>query len=257
MSNHAAYEDLGRGYRGQRQADPRLQAHVQSAVFGGEQPLAVSGGAGLRVLNVGAGTGSYEPSAAGVVALEPAWRMLEQRKRRGNAVRGVAEALPFPSNSFDVVMGVLTLHHWKDLSRGLSECLRVASRRVVLLTWDPSDRGFWLTQDYFPKVLELDHSIFPTMQALRADLPETEVTHLPIPWDCIDGFLCAYWRRPEAYLIPEVRSSMSSLMRIGPLSRGLERLADDLRSGVWRDRHGGVLEQDSLDLGYRLLTAAI
>lgn len=238
------YEVLGQGYAGQRRPDPRLAAAIGAAV-----------GSTGSVLNVGAGTGSYEPAGAGVVALEPSRRMLGQRTRRDNAVEGVVEALPFPDDAFDVVLGVLTLHHWTDIARGLEECRRVARERVVLLTWDPEDPGFWLTQDYFPVVLELDRSIFPTMAELGESLPGARVERLPLPADCVDGFLCAYWRRPEAYLIPEVRRSMSTLMRIGPLEPGVERLRVDLESGAWRRRHGHLLDLEELELGYRLVTA--
>ncbi len=238
------YEVLGRGYAGQRRPDPRLAAAIEAAV-----------GPTRSVLNVGAGTGSYEPAGAGVVALEPARRMLGQRQRRDNAVEGVVEALPFPDDAFDLVLGVLTLHHWSDLKRGLGECRRVARERVVLLTWDPEDPGFWLTQDYFPAVLELDRSIFPTMAQLGESLRGAQVERLPLPADCADGFLCVYWQRPEAYLDPAVRRSMSTLMRIGPLGQGVERLRSDLESGAWHRRHGHLLELDELELGYRLVIA--
>ncbi|MHC4378247.1 MAG: class I SAM-dependent methyltransferase [Planctomycetota bacterium] len=170
-------------------------------------------------------------------------------------MEGVVEALPFPDDTFDVVLGVLTLHHWSDIARGLEECRRVARERVVLLTWDPEDPGFWLTQDYFPAVLELDRSIFPTMTELAEVLPGAREERLPLPADCIDGFLCAYWRRPEAYLIPQVRRSMSTLMRIGPLEPGLERLRADLERGAWLRRNGHLLDLEEFELGYRLVTA--
>lgn len=240
------YDVLGRGYAGRRRPDPRLAAAIRTAV-----------GPTQSVLNVGAGTGSYEPGGAGVVALEPARRMLDQRSRRDNAVEGIVESLPFPADAFDVVLGVLTLHHWRDLAQGLRECQRVARERVVLLTWDPADPGFWLSQDYFPAVLELDRRIFPTMPELAAHLPGARVEPLPLPADCIDGFLCAFWRRPEAYLDPEVRRSMSTLMRIGPLDEGVERLRADLKGGVWHQRNGHLLELEELELGYRLVTAPI
>lgn len=242
----ATYEVLGRGYAGQRHPDPRLAAAIESAI-----------GATGSVLNVGAGTGSYEPGGPGVVALEPSRRMLDQRPRRDNAVEGVAEALPFPSDAFDVVLGVLTLHHWRDLKRGLRECWRVARERVVLVTWDPADDGFWLTREYFPAVLELDRQIFPSMGRLASCLPGAEVRRLPVPGDCIDGFLCAHWRRPEAYLDPDVRRSMSTLMRVGPLDEGIRRLRADLGSGEWHRRNHRLMELQELDLGYRLVSAEV
>jgi len=75
-----------------------------------------------------------------------------------------------------------------------------------------------------------------------------------LTWDCIDGFLGAYWARPAAYLDPAVRAGMSSFARPG-MEAGLARLSADLASGVWHARNGHLLEEDALDLGYRLVVA--
>jgi hypothetical protein len=79
-------------------------------------------------------------------------------------------------------------------------------------------------------------------------------TPLPIPRDCVDGFLGAYWARPAAYLDAAVRTGMSSFARVRA-ERGLERLSDDLGSGVWQKRYGHLLDAEALDLGYRIITA--
>lgn len=83
------------------------------------------------------------------------------------------------------------------------------------------------------------------------------VTPVPVPHDCIDGFLGAFWRRPEAYLDPVVRAGISGfgLASPGELSRGLARLEADLESGVWSHRHQELLAMESADLGYRLVVA--
>ena len=102
-------------------------------------------GEARSILNVGAGTGSYEPADRSVVAVEPSAVMLAQRARdAAPATRARAEALPFADRRFDAVMAVLTLHHWADKAAGLRECARVARHRVVLLTWDPDLNAFWL-----------------------------------------------------------------------------------------------------------------
>ena len=36
---------------------------------------------------------------------------------------------------------------------------------------------------------------------------------------------------------------------------GLRRLAEDIESGAWEDRHRNLLDLDELDLGYRLIVA--
>jgi uncharacterized protein YjiS (DUF1127 family) len=81
-----------------------------------------------------------------------------------------------------------------------------------------------------------------------------EVRVVPVPHDCRDGFLCAFWRRPEAYLDPVVRAGMSNLAQLGaPVERAVAALRRDLRSGAWHERNRDLLELDELDLGYRLL----
>jgi hypothetical protein len=84
-------------------------------------------------------------------------------------------------------------------------------------------------------------------------LGPVEVSAVPIPHDCTDGFLAAYWRRPAAYLDPRVRAAMSSFWALGDVSEALARLKDDLDSGAWAERHGGLLDLDALDCGYRLV----
>jgi len=152
-------------------------------------------------VNVGAGAGSYEPSDRSVVAVEPAMTMIRQR-RPGSApvVQASATELPFRDDGFAVALAILTVHHWPDQARGLDEMARVARRRVVVVTWDPSTSGFWLVDDYFPEIVEIDRPLFPSIEDFRKVLGRVEVHPLPIPHDCVDGFLGAYWRRPHAYL---------------------------------------------------------
>lgn len=241
----ALYDEIGRSYAARRRADPRLAASIWNAL-----------GAARTVLNVGAGTGSYEPSDRDVVAVDPSAVMLRQRATgAAPAVQGRSEALPFAGDAFDAVLAVLTMHHWDDVRCGLAECARVAGDRVVLLTWDPASDGFWLVQDYFPDLLAVDRTMFPTMSSLADVLGEIVVTALPIPADCVDGFLGAFWRRPTAYLDPVVRSGMSSFSRVSDVDARLARLHDDVESGAWRARHGALLERDALDIGYRLVVA--
>jgi len=147
---------------------------------------------------------------------------------------------------------VLTIHHWSDWRAGLRELRRIARQRIVLLTFDIDASEFWLTRDYFPALAELDRKIMPPLGALADELGAFEATFVPIPHDCIDGFLGAYWRRPDVYLDPLARQSMSSFANIDA-GDGLRRLAADLDSGAWRTRNAALLEADALDVGYRLL----
>lgn len=237
----AQYDVLGEGYALRRRADPRIASAIASAL-----------GNARTVVNVGAGTGSYEPTDRIVQAVEPSRVMIGQRPMHASpCVRASAESLPVADNSYDAAMAILTIHHWSDWRAGVREMRRVA-RRVVLLTFDAQASEFWLTRDYFPDLAVLDREIMPTLSDLSVELGGFNCAPLHIPHDCEDGFLGAYWRRPHVYLDPIARRSMSSFAKIHA-EDGLKRLALDLESGAWQERYADLLELESLDVGYRLL----
>jgi SAM-dependent methyltransferase len=211
------------------------------------------------VVNVGAGTGSYEPADREVTAVEPSQAMIEQRPPSAvPCVRAAAEALPFADGSFDAALAVMTVHHWDDLHRGLAELRRVARDRVVILTWDPEVAAeSWLTADYLPELRELDVFRFDSPARLAERLGGAEVTEVPIPADCRDGFIEAYWARPEAYLDPVVRQGMSGMRAMDPavVERAMAQLEADLAGGEWDRRHGHLRQRAQMELGYRLLLA--
>jgi SAM-dependent methyltransferase len=242
----ALYDRIGVGYSAHRRPDPRIEARIDAAL-----------GSARTVLNVGAGSGSYEPAARAVVAVEPSAEMVRQRPRgSAPAVRAAAEHLPFRDASFDAALAVLTLHHWRDWRAGLAQLRRVARERVVLLTWDPDGgAGFWLVREYFPEILEADRLTFPSLEELAAVLGPVDVQPVPIPADCSDGFLGAYWRRPAAYLDAGVRGAISGFARLEEPGPRLARLAADLADGTWASRHHALLSAAELDLGYRLVIA--
>lgn len=240
----AVYDSIGIGYAALRRPDPRIAAAIEDAL-----------GPAETVLNVGAGTGSYEPASRAVTAVEPSLEMIRQRAPgAAPAIQGVAEALPFADKSFDAAMAVLTVHHWQDKARGLEEMRRVARDRVVLLTFDAACHSAWLN-DYLPELVTLDEAQMPKMADYSAWLGEVEVRPVPVPHDCTDGFLHAYWRRPHAYLDPGIRAGSSSFHLIAGLDAGLARLEADLASGAWERRYGDVLAMDTYDAGYRLVIA--
>ncbi len=239
------YDRIGPCYPRYRRTDPRIAARIAGAL-----------GACRSVVNVGAGAGSYEPVDRLVVAVDPSDGMLHQRARgAARAVRAMAERLPFADGAFEASLAVLTIHHWVDQRQGLLELRRVARRAVVVLTWDPVHDGFWLVQDYFPEILAMDRAIFPSLGAIEAVLGPLEIQPLPIPADCLDGFLGAYWRRPAAYLDAGVRCAISCFARMNETVPGLERLAGDLAAGTWEDRHRDLSALAELDIGYRLVVA--
>jgi SAM-dependent methyltransferase len=169
-------------------------------------------------------------------------------------VQGFAEGLPFGDKSFDAVLGVLTVHHWKDQTRGLSECARVARFKVVFLTMDfDAFASFWLF-DYLPELL-VDRHIFPSIARYEKVLGPLETIAVPIPEDCRDGFLGAYWKRPRAYLDPLVRQGISTFSKIRNVDSQLARLESDIISGAWGQRYRTLMDLKALDLGYRILIA--
>jgi SAM-dependent methyltransferase len=168
-------------------------------------------------------------------------------------VQGCAESLPFRDNAFDAVLGVLTVHHWKDQAKGFSECARVARSKVVFLTNDfDICANFWLF-DYFPELLRADRHIFPNIARYENAIGPLETIIVPIPEDCRDGFLGAYWKRPSAYLDPTVREGISTFSKIGNVDPQLGRLESDIVSGAWEQRYRSLMDLKALDLGYRIL----
>ena len=244
-TSSASYDRIGLGYRRFRKPDPRIAARVMSALDDAR-----------TVVNVGAGTGSYEPTDRVVLAVEPSEEMVQQRPpNAAPCIRAAAERLPLFDQSFDAAMGILTIHHWSDPVAGLRELVRVA-RRVVLFAYEPAiHRKFWLWQEYFPAAASVsaasELSIEQVAEIIAADRVET----ILVPHDCSDGFGPAYWRRPGAYLEPDVRSCISGLARLPAkdLKPGLERLRHDLDAGTWQTRHHDLLNLDAIDAGLRLI----
>lgn len=239
---NALYDTIGLNYANLRQPDPRIARRVEAAL-----------GDARSVLNVGAGAGSYEPVDRQITAVEPSTEMIRQRAdSNATVIQGRAEDLPFDDKFFDASMAVLTVHHWSDQKRGVLEMRRVTRDKVVFLTYDPSFRGFWLA-DYFPALVTLDEGQMPQMANYKKWLGSVDVSAVPIPHDCTDGFLAGYWRRPAAYLDERVRAAMSSFWALGDVSAGLGKLEADLRSGAWERRYSGLLNLEELDCGYRLV----
>jgi SAM-dependent methyltransferase len=232
-----------------RRGDPHIAAAIERAL-----------GDARTVVNVGAGAGSYESAEREVTAVEPSPTMRAQRPEgAAPAIDARAEALPFEDASFDAATAILTVHHWDDPARGLRELRRVARGPVVVLTLDPDQfDAFWLVRDYLPEAAALDRDRCPSIEAIAAALGgHSAVERVPIPHDCRDGFMGAFWRRPELYLEPAVRPGISSFGELdGPvLERALAQLRNDLDSGAWRRRYGGLLSRDELDIGYRLVVS--
>jgi SAM-dependent methyltransferase len=247
-ASESVYDGIGGDYAGGRRTDPRIAAELSAAL-----------GDADTVLNVGAGTGSYEPGDRPVVAVDPSPVMLAQRPAdSAPCAQAAAEALPFGDGTFDAAMAVLTIHHWSDKPRGLAEMRRVARGPVVFFGGHNRklNTSWWL-HDYFPAVHRLVCGRTYPAERMAEVLGPVQTVPVPIPADCADGFEAAYWRRPEAILDPAIWRATSALSLIHACDRaaGMARLSADLASGRWHQRYGHLLALDELDVGYCIVVA--
>jgi RNA polymerase sigma factor (sigma-70 family) len=180
-----------------------------------------------------------------------------QTARVMGCAEGTVKALTHRGSSFDAAVAILTVHHWHDLDRGLAEMKRVA-RRQIIFTWDPEFRPeLWIVSDYVPAIGVMERARFTSLEHVIEVLDAHTVQPFEIPHDFTDGFQAAYWRRPEAYLDPEIRAASSTfaVLAAEEVEPGIERLRRDLASGEWTRRFRDLLDVASLDYGYRVITA--
>jgi SAM-dependent methyltransferase len=240
------YSTLAVDYANVRRPDPRIGTQLAAAL-----------GDARTVINVGAGTGSYEPTDRHVVAVEPAAEMRARRDPSlSPAIDARADALPFDDDSFDAGLAVLTVHHWPDLKAGLAELRRVARRRVVIMTADPAALGDLWAAEYSPEFHQIESRRYPSLERIAAALGgELESRVLTIPFDCTDGFTDSFYGRPEAMLEPAVRRAQSawSFVDDAAQARFVAKLSADLESGAWDERFGHLRTQPEFESSMRVL----
>ena len=243
------YDFSAARYARTRREDPAIAAAIRRAI----------GSAGTLV-NVGAGSGSYEPPDLEVLAVEPSQTLIEQRAfGSARTVQACAEALPLDDKSFDVGLAVNTVHHWTDLRRGLRELKRVCRRRIVIFLRDPSvGTPFWLTETYLPALAPLAY-MANVVATLQDEFENLTWSPVPLPRDCKDGSFCGFWARPERYLDPEVRRNISnfSMAESTYVEEGIARLQRDITSGAWDERFGHLRTLAELDCGHRILASEV
>lgn len=242
------YDCIGEGYLNSRRADSRIAQKIGWAL-----------GDAKSVLNVGAGAGGYEPTSRNVIAVEPSLQMILQRPpTSAPVIVSTADAIPLADKCVDASMAIQTLHHWENLEVCLSELRRVTRKRIVIFMFDPTDAPpFWLWNDYLP--ILTPSNLVDVREAIAKEFPCLSAIPVSIPWDCSDGFLTAFWRRPMAYLDPNVRRNISAFVFAGEeaVAPGLEALARDIHSRLWEFNHQNLLKARSLYLGHRLLVAEL
>ncbi|MGW1736540.1 class I SAM-dependent methyltransferase [Streptomyces sp. NPDC001999] len=242
------YGTIGAGYAAWRRPDERI-AHVIARALDDAR----------TVLNVGAGTGSYETAAHTITAVEPSLAMRAQRPAElATAVEAVAEDLPFPDGHFDASMTLFSVHQWSDATAGLREMRRVTRGPVVVLTCDPARvRDFWL-YEYAPDVLDTEARRYPPLGQLTAALGgTTTIQPVPIPLDCTDGFNEAYYGRPELLLNPAARQACSAWSFIDDQARQAfdTSLRRALGSGTWDEAFGHLRNRPTYNGSLVLLRA--
>lgn len=243
----AKYDKIGINYAKKRKSDPRIASQIFKKLEHAQ-----------KIVNIGAGAGSYEPDDKQLIAVEPSIEMINQRSSSAHPViQGSAESLPFPDNSFTHALTILSMHHWTNRTVAFKEINRVATERFIAISWNPNAEPFWLTRDYFPEIFELDKKIFPDLNELETHFDNVKIEPLLIPEDCIDGFLAAYWKRPSAYLDSNVRNSISSFAKLDTITKGLQKLESDLESNNWSKINQSILNKSSLDAGYVIISADV
>jgi ubiquinone/menaquinone biosynthesis C-methylase UbiE len=254
------YDQIGEGYSKHRCADRRI-VKTLADVLGMSPPATIA--------DIGAGTGNYSRALADlgfqIEAVEPSETMRCQAVSH-TAVRwsnGTAEQVPLSDDSVDAVVCILAAHHFSSVSSAVKEMARICkSGPIVWFTFDPrKGNSPWLA-DYFPTIWNAAFSAFPPLDDVCSQLAadtsgQVEVLPFLIPHDLDDCFVAAGWRRPEMYLDADVRACMSAfaLTDVEVVNEGLLRLQSDLATGKWKSSHADLLNQDTVDWGYRFLKA--
>lgn len=245
------YEKFGQKYSGHRQTDPRIAEHVFKELEDFE-----------TIINVGAGTGSYEPQDKYVIAIEPSKVMRNQRINKGKfpAINATADSLPFDDSSFDASMAMVTIHHWPDIEKGLREMKRVTRKKVIIMTFDPESLDNFWNAEYFPEVIEIERKRYPKNELIINSLGGScDIIPIPIPFDCVDGFQEAFYGRPEAFLKKEVRLNQSAwgFLPEGSEDKIVKRLEDDLKSGKWDEKYGEHRKMKTFTCALKLIVATL
>jgi Methyltransferase domain len=236
MAGDTDYDRHGEGYLAARRTDPRIEARLHAAL-----------GEARTVINVGAGPGAYEPADRYVVAVEPSPVMRGQRPPRAvPAVDATAQRLPFDAATFDAGMATITVHQWSDLVAGLRELRRVVRGPVAILTFEQEAFGQWWLTEYAPEMMAAERRRYPSLDLIAAHLGRhCTVQPVAVPGDCTDGFLEAYYARPERLLDPAVRRAQSAWTFVDEATQeaSVARLREALESGAWDARHGHLRAQ--------------
>ena len=241
------YDKHGHNYSNIRQEEPKIAKVIHKELIDCQ-----------TILNVGAGAGSYEPKNKYLIALEPSVEMRKQRikMKKSPAVIGASDSIPFDDNSFDCCMSILSVHHWKDMKKGINEMVRVSKKKVIIVTFDPEHLNDFWNFEYFPEVVEVERKRYPTINTLEKLFgKKLKIVKIPIPFNCKDGFQEAFYGRPEAFLHKEVRKSQSAWGFIDKKieNRIVKKLETELRNGEWDKKYGKYRKMKEFTCAFRML----
>lgn len=239
MAEEILYNRIGKDYNTTRKADPYLTTELIRLLDAVEEG---------KYLDIGCGTGNYTSALynAGIVicGVDPSLAMLENARKKHPMIewkQGTAEALPFPDQSFNGIIGTLTIHHWSDLRRGFSELNRVLkpSGKIVLFTSTPGQmKGYWLNH-YFPEMMQKSVKQMPEVETIQEALAGTSLTldqqvRYFVKPDLQDQFLYIGKEQPEIYFNETIRNGISSFANLAhapEVKHGLEQLKTDIQTG--------------------------
>ena len=247
------YDNIGTGYNSTRRADPYLAERMYQLL----QPKAE----GLY-LDIGCGTGNYLTALAkkglSFVGIDPSETMLQEARVKDNGatfICGKAEHIPMPDGHFDGAIAVVTLHHWDDMLKGLTEVARVLKpgARLVCFSFTPEQsQAYWLNH-YFPKTMERTFFITPPLDEMRDILNKAGFSKVSTEKYFVhdgleDHFLMSGKYKPEMYLSPEMRKNTSLFSYYADqadVDAGLAMLEADIESGKVKQ----VIQDHENDLG--------
>lgn len=255
------YDTIGKTYSKTRRPDPRIATRLIELL---------SLPPGSTIADIGSGTGNYalELAQAGFQcwAVEPSAEMMRQAEEHPSIqwLSGSAESIPLPDGSVAACVSVLSYHHFQDRRAALNEMVRITgSGPLVFFTFCPRRlSAFWLYR-YFPSMLTDARSCFHNAEAAADEMQRwsgrTATLHwFPLPFDLVDWFAAAGWRRPELYLDAQVRQGISSFAKVprAELESGLNRLSSDLAGGSWEREFGQLRDRNEMDAGYVFIRLA-
>jgi demethylmenaquinone methyltransferase/2-methoxy-6-polyprenyl-1,4-benzoquinol methylase len=233
MGSRHDYAVQAGGYDETRHASPSIVRPLAAALAGAR---------GLRLLDVGGGTGNYaaalEASGYRATVVDVAPAMLAHARAKGlSTVRGDATALPIGTASVHAVALVSMLHLVSDWRRAIDEARRVLApggRLAIMIYALEHLEVHWILR-YFPSSESWVRPEHQSLDEMLALLPGARWTPFEFA-DLDDASMAALCRRPHLLLDRAYRARTSFFERLEAsdpdgLERGLARLARDLAAG--------------------------